>query len=55
VTQAKQGVARILRGKEDEEALACIIITPRNIPIRRHTVVQAHLLPENIGDMEWMN
>jgi hypothetical protein len=27
----------------------------RNIPIRRHAVVQAHLLPENIGDLEWMN
>jgi hypothetical protein len=55
VTQEKQGVARILRGKEDQEALAGIIITPQNIPIRRHIVVQAHILPENIGDLEWMN
>jgi hypothetical protein len=35
VTQAKQGVAGPLRGKEDQEALAGIIVTPRSSPIRR--------------------
>jgi hypothetical protein len=51
----KTGSHRSLRRKEDQEVLAGIVITPRNTPIRRHTVVQAHLLPESTGDLEWMN
>ena len=31
------------------------IITPKVAPRGGHIVVQAHLLPENTGDIEWMN
>jgi hypothetical protein len=50
----KKGVMDPLRRKEDREALAGIIVTPRNIPIRRHVVVQSHILQKNMGDLEWM-
>jgi hypothetical protein len=55
VTQAKQGVAGPLREKEDRGVLADIVVAPQSIPVRKHIVVQAHPLPENTEDLEWMN
>ena len=54
MTQADQEVSEPLRGKEDRGVVADIIIAPQSIPIRKHTVVQAHPLPENTEDLEWM-
>jgi hypothetical protein len=47
VTQEKQGVARPLREKEDRGVVADIVVAPQSIPIRKHTVVLDHPLPEN--------
>jgi hypothetical protein len=67
VAQVRQRVAEPLRGKEDQEVsgplrgeedrgvVADIIVAPQSIPVRKHTVVQAHLLPESTGDLGWMN
>ena len=55
MTEAKQGVARPLREKEDRGVVADIIVAPQSILVRKHTVVQAHPLPKNTKDMEWMN
>ena len=41
--------------KEDQGVSANIVIAPQSIPVRKHTVVQAHPLPENTEDLEWMN
>ena len=40
---------------EDQRVLVDTIITPKVAPREGHIVVQAHLLPESIGDLEWMN
>jgi hypothetical protein len=67
VAQASQRVAGPLRGKEDQEVskplrgeeyrgvVADIIIAPQSIPARKHTVVQARPLLENIEHLEGMN
>ena len=55
VTQAIQRVTGPLRGKEDQGVSVDIIVAPQSIPVGNHTVVQAHILPESIGDLEWMN
>jgi hypothetical protein len=46
---------KTLREKEDRGVVADIVVTPLNILIRKHTVVQAHPLLENTEDLEWMN
>jgi hypothetical protein len=50
-----QEVSGPLRGEEDRGVVADIIVTPQSILVRKHTVVQAHLLPERTGDLGWMN
>ena len=67
MTQARQRVTRPLRGKEDKKVseplrgeedrgvVEDIIVTPQSIPVGRHAIVQAHLLPENTENLEWMN
>ena len=55
VTQARQRVTGPLRGKEDQGVSADIVVTPQIIPIRKNTIVQAHPLPENTENLEWMN
>ena len=55
MTQARQRVAGPLRGEEDRGVVADIIVAPQSILVRKHTVVQAHPLPENVEDLEWMN
>jgi hypothetical protein len=39
----------------NQGVLADTIITPKGTLRGGNTVVQAHLLPESIGDLEWMN
>jgi hypothetical protein len=41
----KTGICKTPEKKKDQEVLAGIIVIPRNIPIRRGIVVQAHILP----------
>jgi hypothetical protein len=41
--------------KLDRGVVADIVISPQSILIRKHIVVQAHPLPENTEDLEWMN
>jgi hypothetical protein len=45
-----------MRKKEDKGVVEDITITPKNIPIREHTVAQFHPLSGNIiGGLGWMN
>ena len=55
MTQARQKVTGPLRGKEDQGVSADIVIASQSIPVGKHTIVQAHLLPESTGDLGWMN
>jgi hypothetical protein len=52
---SKTGSRRTPERKEDRGVVADIIVAPQRIPIRKHTVVQAHPLLENTEDLEWMN
>jgi hypothetical protein len=54
IDSSKIGIRNTPERKIISIALASIIISPLSNPIRRYTIVQAHLLPEIIGDMEWM-
>jgi hypothetical protein len=50
-----QEVSKPLRGEEDRGVVADIIVSPRSILARKHTVVQARPLPENTENLERMN
>jgi hypothetical protein len=52
VTQVDQEVSKPLRGEGDQGVVTNITVSPRSILARRHTIVQARPLPENIGNME---
>jgi hypothetical protein len=54
VTRTEQVVTRIMR-EEVQGVWVDTIITPKVAPREGYTVVQAHLLPESTGDLEWMN
>jgi hypothetical protein len=54
VAPVKQESIDPLMRKEEEEVVTDITITPKDIPKRGHAVVQVHLLPKIIGDIEWM-
>ena len=55
MTQERQRVAGPLRGKAYQGVSVDINTAPQSIPVGKHTVAQAHLLPEIIGDLGWMN
>jgi hypothetical protein len=52
---SKTESARPLRGKEGQGVSADIVISPQSIPVGKHIVVQAHILPESTKDLGWMN
>ena len=54
MTREEHGVTRLLR-EEGQGVRVDTIITPKVAPREGHTVVQAHLVPESAGDLEWMN
>jgi hypothetical protein len=55
VTPVNQEFIGPLMRKGNKGVFVDTIITPKDTPRGGHTVVQAHLLPEIIGDLEWMN
>jgi hypothetical protein len=44
-----------MKEEEGQGAVADILVTPKDILTGRHTVVQAHPLPENIKNLERRN
>jgi hypothetical protein len=55
VTPVNQEVTGSLMRRENQGVLEDTIITPKGTPRGGHMVVQVHLLPKRIGDLEWMN
>jgi hypothetical protein len=55
VTPVNQEFMGLLLKRGNQRVLEDTIITPEDTLRGGHIVVQAHLLPESIGDLEWMN
>jgi hypothetical protein len=53
--EGNQEALGLPRGKGGRGVVADILVTPKDIPVGEHTVVQARLLPESIKNMEGMN
>jgi hypothetical protein len=54
-TQARRRVTGLMGEEAGRGVVADITVTPKNVLAVRHTVVQAHHLPENIRNLEGKN